>query len=308
VVVLDIEMPEMDGLATLEHIRVQDPSLPVVMFSTLTEHGAKVTLEALDKGASDYLTKPSGKSTLEENSAYIRAELGRRILALSRERSPASLPPPRAPSPVPAAPAKRGTPRVLAVGSSTGGPQALAEFLKRLPPRFPIPVVITQHMPPLFTKLLAERLSAQVGYSVVEAVDNVVLGPGVVVLAPGDFHLTFERRSDSAVVTKLSVAPPENSCRPAVDVMLRSLVNIYGGGVLTVILTGMGRDGLAGSELVVKAGGSVFAQDEASSVVWGMPGFVTRAGLVDQSLPPAELGSAVTRRVSTTPNMPEALA
>ncbi len=300
VVVLDVEMPELDGIATLREIVRLHPGTRVIMFSTVTEHGAQTTLDALEIGASDYLPKPAGKSTVEESIDYVRRELVPRIRAVmsSRNVDPDSLRPSslresdrrlvveRRPAP----------PRVLAIGSSTGGPNALAELLRQLPPSFPLPIVVTQHMPPVFTRLLAERLAAQVGLPVSEASEGMALEPGKVLIAPGDHHLTFRKRLGGRVEAVLSREPPENSCRPSVDPMLRSLVDTFDAGVLAVILTGMGRDGSSGAQEVVRAGGAVLCQDEASSVVWGMPGFIAKAGLAERVVPLLEMGAEILRR------------
>lgn len=300
VVVLDVEMPELDGIATLREIVLTYPRTRVIMFSTVTEHGAQTTLDALEIGASDYLAKPAGKVTLEDSVAYVRRELVPRIRAVvsARNADPDSLRPSslrdgdrrllRERRAVP--------PRVLAIGSSTGGPNALAELLRQLPPSFPLPIVVTQHMPPVFTRLLADRLAAQVGLPVSEATEGTGLEPGKVIIAPGDHHLTFRKRLGGRVEVVLTQDPPENSCRPSVDPMLRSLVDAFGAGVLAVILTGMGRDGSVGAEVVVRAGGAVICQDEASSVVWGMPGFIAKAGLAERVLPLLEMGSEIQRR------------
>ncbi len=184
---------------------------------------------------------------------------------------------------------------IVAVGVSTGGPNALAELLPLIKGELPVPMVLVQHMPPMFTRLLAERLNAQAKLRVIEAAGGEVLEAGTVYVAPGNFHLVVQRRGNT-VVTVLNQLPPENSCRPAVDPLFRSVVQVYGGRVLGVILTGMGQDGTRGCEAIRAAGGSVLAQDEASSVVWGMPGFVARAGLADRVLPPAGIAAEINRR------------
>jgi two-component system chemotaxis response regulator CheB len=291
-VVLDVEMPELDGLGTLRELRKTWPRLPVVMFSTLTERGAAVTLEALALGASDYVTKPANVGSVVAAQQRVREELVPRIKALCRRGAAAGL----APGAPPAAPARPPAPRpagpaagpvsidVVAIGVSTGGPNALAAVVPALAASLPVPVVIVQHMPPVFTRLLAERLTAGGGMPVQEGALGVPLQPGHAYLAPGDWHMVV-RRAGGVPVLGLHQGPPENSCRPAVDVLFRSVVETYGGRALGVILTGMGRDGLRGVEALREAGGLVFAQDEATSVVWGMPGFVVEAGLADRVLP-----------------------
>jgi two-component system chemotaxis response regulator CheB len=301
VVILDVEMPEMDGLATLAELRKTYPRLPVIMFSALTERGAQATLDALALGATDYFTKPAPEGGLEASLAVLREQLIPKIKALcaagrgtpTQERpAPAVVPgrplrPPSAPS---------GPIQVLAVGASTGGPNALAEVFRRLPADFPVPIVIVQHMPPMFTRLLAERLSAQFPLRFQEGASGSVLAPGQAWIAPGDHHLIVVR---DALHVRLLVHqdPPENSCRPAVDVLLRSVARTFGAHSLAVILTGMGQDGQRGCEAIREAGGQVLAQDEATSVVWGMPGYVARAGLADRVLPLSLIGDEILRRV-----------
>jgi two-component system chemotaxis response regulator CheB len=188
-------------------------------------------------------------------------------------------------------------PAIVAIGVSTGGPNALAALIPALPGDLRTPIVIVQHMPPMFTRLLAERLNAQSPLQVREAAAGMVIAPGTVTIAPGDYHMVLERHG-TEVRAALNQQPPENSCRPAVDPLFRSVVALYGARTLGIILTGMGQDGLRGCEGIRDAGGQVLAQDEASSVVWGMPGFVTRAGLPDRVLPLADMAAEITRRVS----------
>jgi two-component system chemotaxis response regulator CheB len=185
---------------------------------------------------------------------------------------------------------------VVAIGASTGGPNALTKVFHRLPGDFPVPIVIVQHMPPMFTRLLAERLSAESPICVREGNTKNVLLPGHAYIAPGDYHMIV-MRDGLQVRTQVHQDPPENSCRPAADVLLRSVAKVYGNNTLAVILTGMGQDGLRGCEAVREAGGQILAQDEATSVVWGMPGFVARAGLADRVLPISLIGDEIVRRV-----------
>ncbi len=293
VITLDVEMPELDGLETLRTLRKSYPRLPVIMFSTLTERGAAATLDALALGANDYVTKPSnvGSATLAQQR--IRDELIPKIKSWCRR--PASPAGASAPAILnrPARPAASvARAEILAVGVSTGGPNALAELLGGLPADFPIPVVIVQHMPPVFTRLLAERLDARSPLAVREAAGGEELAAGGVWLAPGDYHLEVTRRQ-GRLYSRLHQEPPENSCRPAVDVLFRSVAAVHGPGALAVIMTGMGQDGLRGCEAIRQAGGRVFAQDEATSVVWGMPGAVVRANLAEQILPLGELAAAI---------------
>jgi two-component system chemotaxis response regulator CheB len=297
-VILDVAMPEMDGLETLRELRKTYPRLPVIMFSTLTERGAEATLDALSLGATDYFTKPTDAGGMEGSLRVIREELIPEIKALcaplGQKIAPAGvtggLTAPKAP------PTGTGTVRVLAIGASTGGPNALAEIFTRLPADFPVPILIVQHMPPMFTKLLADRLSAQSPIRVQEASSGCVLKPGEAWIAPGDYHMIVVR---DGLQYRLLIHqdPPENSCRPAVDVLLRAVAQAFGPDSLTVILTGMGQDGLRGCEAVRAAGGQVVAQDEASSVVWGMPGYVAQAGLADRVLPLAMIAGEIVKRV-----------
>ncbi|MEY5011367.1 MAG: hypothetical protein RLZZ253_2506 [Verrucomicrobiota bacterium] len=319
-VTLDMEMPVMDGLDTLRALRKIYPKLPVIMFSTLTERGSCATLDALALGASDYVTKPANVGSVMASMSKIREDLIPKIKALCLRNPVFALPvahPSAPPSttattaaasalgsksqPLPRSifPKKAGqshAPEILAVGVSTGGPNALAEFIPALGRNFPIPIVIVQHMPPLFTRLLAERIAAVSGINCREGVPGEILRPGDAWVAPGGFHMEVEPCLQGARL-RMTEEPPENSCRPAVDVLFRSVSKVYGTGTLAVVLTGMGQDGLKGAEVIRNAGGSILAQDEASSVVWGMPGAVATAGLAEKVLPLSELASEVLSRV-----------
>ncbi len=285
VVTLDIEMPEMDGLETLRQLRKQYPLIRVVMFSTLTERGASITLQALALGADDYVTKASNAGSLERSMASLRSELIPKIkqfFLLPGETTqlpqPALVPAQntvKAPVCLPA----RGR-KVLVIGVSTGGPNALSTIIPLFPADFPLPILIVQHMPPLFTRLLAERLQAITSLRVEEATDGSPILPGKILIAPGDYHMQVHNGGGSALVA-LDQLAPENSCRPAVDVLFRSAAQVYGGAVISAVLTGMGQDGLRGVEALKAQGAYVIAQDERSSVVWGMPGAVVAAGLAD---------------------------
>ncbi|MGC1373924.1 MAG: chemotaxis response regulator protein-glutamate methylesterase [Candidatus Sulfotelmatobacter sp.] len=298
-VTLDVEMPVMNGLETLAELRKLYPKLPVVMFSTLTEHGAAATLDALSLGASDYATKPSNSSGGAALAVeMIRAELIPKIKALCGGRlAKLSLPPPRPLVKVPR-PAHRRI-EIVTIGTSTGGPNALAEVLPRIPREFPVPIVLVQHMPPIFTRLLAERLAAQCAIPVHEASAGVVLSPAQVWIAPGNFHMTVKRTAVGSRL-ELNQERPENSCRPSVDVLFRSVAEVYGAGALAVVMTGMGSDGVAGSERIRQCGGEVIVQDESSSVVWGMPGLVYASGQADGIYPLKQLGQEIASRVSQT--------
>ncbi len=298
VVTLDIEMPNLDGLGALTRIRERHPRLPVIMFSTLTERGATATLDALSRGASDYVTKPSNTGQISDGIAAVRDQLVPRIRALAglRKLTPgtgrpvvrreAAATPGRVASPVGA----------LLIGCSTGGPDALARLLPRLPGDLGVPVLVVQHMPPVFTAMLAQRLDKVSALAVREAADGEDVRPGEVLIAPGDVHLRVVRTAGRVRVA-LDQGPQENFCRPAVDVLFRSAVDVYGAGALASVLTGMGQDGLAGARLLADAGARILVQDEDSSVVWGMPGAVAGAGLADDALPLDQLADRLVAAV-----------
>lgn len=288
VILLDLEMPRMDGMTALPHLLRVAPETSIIVASALSQRGAKATMEALRAGAVDYVPKPSAAAG-GMNGGQFQAELVAKVKgwARMRRRAPASAPMPamRMASPMarPVAAAVAGVaatlkPRVIAIGSSTGGPQALAVLVAKLNRPLAVPVVAVQHMPAGFTTLLADHLNRIGALPCSEAKDGEALLPGRFYLAPGDRHLLVQP-AGQGFVAQLSDGPPENFCRPAVDPMLRSLVASCQGKVLAAILTGMGSDGLAGSRALVAAGGQVLAQDEASSVVWGMPGAVAKAGI-----------------------------
>lgn len=295
VITLDIEMPGRNGLETLAEIRKRHPKLPVIMFSTLTERGGKATLDALALGATDYATKPTSGEGLLAAADQIRRELVAKILGLR----PTPIPNPASTAPMPLAqrsPVRRRI-DILAIGTSTGGPNALAEVVPRLPADFPVPVVLVQHMPPLFTKLLSERLNAASHLDVHEGITGRPLLPGNVWVAPGGQHMTVARK-DGIPILELNQDPPEHSCRPAVDVLFRSVARAFGPNALAVVMTGMGSDGTLGAGAIRNAGGEIFAQDESSSVVWGMPGAVVAAGIADLVCPLNNLANEIVKRVS----------
>ena len=306
VITLDIEMPVMDGLQTVVEVRKLYPRLPVIMFSTLTERGARASLDALALGANDYVTKPSNVGSVGEAMQCLRDDLIPKIKALCGlpevrkviEKPRSTVAPVEAVKRSPVIRAgKKERVDVVAIGISTGGPNALAEVIPGIPADFPVPIVIVQHMPPVFTRLLAERLDSKAAIKVYEGAAGACVEPGHVCLAPGDFHMQVEGSGGSLKI-KLNHDAQENSCRPAVDVLFRSVANRFGPNVLAVIMTGMGQDGLIGCEHIRKAGGQIIVQDEPSSVVWGMPGAVSRAGLADQTLPLGGLAAEITNRVS----------
>jgi two-component system chemotaxis response regulator CheB len=298
-VTLDVEMADLDGLQTLAAIRQTYPRLPVIMFSTLTQRGAVATLEALSLGANDYVTKPANIGSVAVAMQRIREDLIPKIKALCAVAVGLKPPEVKPTSPPPVWRAPKADARrvdIVAIGVSTGGPNALAELLPIFPADFPVPIVIVQHMPPLFTQLLAERLNVKSALKVSEGAAGRLIEPGQAFVAPGDYHLTLARQA-LGVRLQTNQEPPENSCRPAVDVLFRSVTAVFGAHTLGVILTGMGQDGLRGCEYICEAGGQILAQDEASSVVWGMPAFVVKAGLADKVLPLDQIGLEIRRRV-----------
>jgi two-component system chemotaxis response regulator CheB len=317
VAVLDIEMPELDGISALPLLLAKKRNLIVIMASTLTRRNAEISLKALSLGASDYIPKP--ESTREAGAAEIfRNDLIEKIRQLGakvRRTAPAS--PRSPPAPVPAPDLSREplrppvaqhqlmrrafstqAPRALLIGSSTGGPQALMTLVTELRPvidRFP--VLITQHMPPTFTTILAEHLARSSHRPAHEAVDGEIVKAGRVYLAPGGRHMRVARHGSDAVIA-LDDGPPVNFCKPAVDPLFSSAIDVWQGGVLAVVLTGMGSDGMRGGREIVAAGGSVIAQDEASSVVWGMPGAAANAGICAAVMPLDQIAPKLIRLFS----------
>jgi two-component system, chemotaxis family, protein-glutamate methylesterase/glutaminase len=335
-VILDVEMPEMDGLETLTNIRKDWPKLPVIMFSTKTERGAVATIEALTRGASDYVAKPSNVGSVMLAMERVREALIPKIKALVPRGQRPAVPAPRLsakpepllsskPGPILSArpgavdvlrpglpgsligakpganlpvrvPGTEAAVELVVIGASTGGPNALTTLLPKLPGDLPVPVVIVQHMLAAFTRHFAERLGLQCKLRVVEPNHGDPIQPGTIYVAKGDYHLLINRRGREGFVT-LNQGPPENFCRPAVDVMFDSAASAYGASVLGVVLTGMGQDGYRGSRLIRQAGGNVIVQDEATSIVWGMPGMVAGAGLATQVLPLERVAGEIERLV-----------
>jgi two-component system chemotaxis response regulator CheB len=298
VVALDLDMPGTGGMETLAAIRETYPKLPVVVLTAATPQGAAATVEALTRGASDFVLKPDVTVPTADMLRRFGDELASKVALRDAGGSPGPRLP-RTRSEPPSVHSRTGS-RIdlLAIGVSTGGPQALTDLIPALPADFPVPILIVQHMPPLFTGLLAERLAAKARIPVAEARSSDTLVPGHAWIAPGDFHMALERHVGTVrIVTHRD--PPENSCRPAVDVLFRSAAQVFGSHVLAVVMTGMGQDGLRGCEHIREAGGQVLVQDEASSVVWGMPGLVARAGLADQVLPLNKLGEEIIERVQS---------
>ncbi len=309
-VTMDVEMPEMNGVETVRQLRLTHPKLPVIMFSTLTTRGAATTLDALAAGASDYVSKPTNAGSLEESIQRLTNELVPKIKAHCRQ-----LCQPLAESdhtvflrrvrsaPVPAAVFHRKPVEIVAIGTSTGGPNALAEVFRHFPQGMSVPIVIVQHMPPLFTAMLAERLGKVSGLPVHEGQHGQILEAGHAYLAPGGSHMEVCRVNHELRLA-LHQGPQENSCRPAVDVLFRSVAATCGPSVLAVVMTGMGADGLRGCQQIQEHGGRILTQDEATSVVWGMPGYVTRAGLAEVVLPLAEIGPAILQRLRSSRPVP----
>lgn len=311
VVVLDVEMPELDGLATLTEIRRQWPQLPVIMCSALTKEGAQATIDALERGAADFVTKPVSNS-VAESITHFRDELVprikshcRKLIGVSSTARPAlnsTLTPPASPritlgsGGYPILPGGDGRIDLVVIGVSTGGPNALAEIIPRLPGDLPVPVLIVQHMPPMFTKMLAERLATKAAVTVQEASSGAVAEAGQVWLAPGGYHLVVSR-SNGSFRLGVNQDPPENSCRPAADVLFRSAATTVGGHLLAVVLTGMGEDGCRGCQTIRGLGGQVIVQDKGTSVVWGMPGRVAGAGLAEKQLPLGDIAAEIVARV-----------
>jgi len=326
-ILLDVEMPVMDGLVTVRELRRRGHKMPVIMCSSLTQHGAKVTLEALACGASDYVAKPSGQANREAATRALGQDLGPKIRALTTQfQAPPSSPqltPHPAQNPAQPSPTFPGLPRtplflplalparsqaisanptVLAIGVSTGGPAALDVLLPALPANFPLPVLIVQHMPELFTRLFAQRLDSRCKLRVREAAEGDAVRPGAISIARGNWHMEVlaAARPGAPRTLHLNQGPLENHCRPAVDVLFRSVASVYGPGTLAVVLTGMGSDGMIGCRVIREHGGAVLAQDQATSTVWGMPGAVANAGLAHRLLPLHDLAPEILRLASRT--------
>lgn len=288
-IILDIDMPEMDGLQTLEELGRNHPSIPVIMFSVLTERGAQATLQALFRGAQDYVTKPAGAANSAEAIRRVREELIPKIRALvhrqgmdgrtaqKRSRRPSSRP---------------GKFEVVLIASSTGGPAALGKLLGQIKSPPPVPILIVQHMPELFTAYLARQLCSQTGLDIREAVDGEEIAPAKILLAPGGRHMKIAVKSGKRII-RLDDSPPLNSCRPSADALFFSAADAWKNRVLAVVLTGMGKDGLEGSRRIHRDGGRILAQDESSSVVWGMPGYIVEAGLTGEISDPVGLGETL---------------
>jgi two-component system chemotaxis response regulator CheB len=321
VITLDIEMPEMDGLTALREIRKEQRILPIIMFSSLTHAGTQATVMALTAGATDYVGKPtSAAGSADAAFKVLDAELIPKILGLARRRRIAKEARPAAARAAPAAsgptltatapaaaafrlvppPAVRTPVAALVIGVSTGGPMALMDIFKTLTAPLPVPVFIVQHMPPTFTSLLAARLTASTVMDFREATHDEVPVPGTVYLAPGGQHMVIAMSAMGKISIRLTMDPPENSCRPAVDVLFRSAAAAYGSGLLALVLTGMGYDGMKGCQDVQARHGQVLAQDEETSVIWGMPGAVVQNNLANMVLPLENIANELVFRTRRT--------
>lgn len=294
VILLDVEMPIMDGMTALPKLLEKAPKAKIVMCSTLTVRNATITLDALKIGATECIGKPTNPNDIkpggefQQNLVNIIRELGHAGAPASQSATPA------APALNTRADAYKGKPSLIAIGSSTGGPQALFEVISHLT-KVDVPIVLTQHMPATFTKILAQHISNHTGITAVEAEDGMLIENGVLYVAPGGYHMLLKRNEGGALVAKLDNGPPINFCKPAVDPMINSAVEIFGNKVLGVILTGMGHDGLESGKQLVEKGGRLIAQDEETSVVWGMPGAVAHAGLCSEILPLKQIGPWIQR-------------
>jgi len=320
VVILDIEMPDMDGLTALPLLIEKKRNLVVVVASTLTRRNAEISLKALSLGAADYIPKPESNSGITTSTDF-RRELIDKVLSLGQRAKSRGLPgqaangrpAPRSPqaagSPPPAQGALRASrpatftvrpyssikPRILTIGSSTGGPQALNTLFGEIGSSIgQVPVVLTQHMPPTFTAILAEHITKAAGRPASEGKDGEVIQPGHIYVAPGGKHMLLAKNGNDTVI-RLSDAPPVNFCKPAVDPLFKSVVDIYGTATLAVVLTGMGSDGAEGIRKIGQVGGSAIAQDEETSVVWGMPGAAAHTGMCSDVLPLNEIGRKVSK-------------
>ena len=304
IVTMDIEMPELDGIETLRELRKTDRNIPVIMLSSLTEKGAQKTFEAIDAGANDYMAKPANLSDFKtavleietqlipKLKAYSRIHRARTLLDAPRQAKPSSEPPIRFP--------RRGiankTFNALCIGTSTGGPNALETFFTGLKSKLDLPIFIVQHMPPVFTRTLSERLNKLGPTTICEAEHGQIVQPGFGYMAPGGKHMELARFGQEMRI-QLHEGPPENSCRPAVDVLFRSVAKHYGAATLAIIMTGMGQDGLKGCQVIAQAQGSILSQDKDSSLIWGMPRAVCEADLADEILPLDQIAPTLLKRL-----------
>ncbi|WP_027329216.1 protein-glutamate methylesterase/protein-glutamine glutaminase [Marinimicrobium agarilyticum] len=304
-VTMDFEMPEMDGITAVKHIMAERP-VPILMFSSLTYEGARITLDALAAGAMDFMPKDFGE--VSRSAQKLRDKLHERLLTLGKQAKasasatreatklqrpvPAERPAPAPREPTPAPRMARGSVKLLVIGASTGGPVALTDVLVNLPANFPVPIVLVQHMPENFTRAFAERLDRQCQIRVREAVDGDSLEPGLALLAPGGKQLMLDGRGGLKIVEDQRM-----TYRPSLDITFGSAAKHYGNRVLGVVLTGMGADGREGARMLKQEGATIWSQDEASCVIYGMPMAVAKAGLSDKVLSLKEIGPRLSREV-----------
>jgi len=305
IIILDIEMPVMDGLVALPLLRAARPGAKIIMSSTLTQRNAEISIEALTRGATDYIPKPTTGRIGQAHDFHrdlldkvlglgLRTghNLGQHLAPLEKSRPAPFLPVGKGASPIKLRSCHPVRPKVLAIGSSTGGPQALLSLLGELPPEIGIPILITQHMPATFTSVLAQHIGRVASRPCAEATNGEAIVAGRIYIAPGDYHLELAGSGETPTA-RLTQGPPENYCRPSVNPLFRSVARLFGSRALGVVLTGMGSDGLAGAEILSGAGAQLIAQDERSSVVWGMPGAVAMAGLCTAVLPLGEIARQI---------------
>jgi two-component system chemotaxis response regulator CheB len=297
VAVLDVEMPELDGLGALRELRAARCRTKVVMFSTLTQHGSRAAVEALTSGAVDCVAKPQGVGNLAASIERIRADLVPRLKAIGARHSH------RAPPPATVGGELHRTPKLIVIGASTGGPDALCALLTALPRGFDIPIAVVQHIPPNFAHALSERLAQVSRRAVVEVNGELALTRGTIAMAPGDNHLTITTGADGRLRARLTHGAPVNNVRPSVDVLFNSVPPALMSATVAVVLTGMGRDGADGAQAIAKNGGYVIVQDEATAVVWGMPGAVVKAGAAHLVAPIPQIARALVevQRTQTVP-------
>ncbi|MEM7315038.1 MAG: chemotaxis-specific protein-glutamate methyltransferase CheB, partial [Planctomycetota bacterium] len=300
-ILLDVEMPELDGIETVKRIRELDTTIPIIMFSGISSHSASATMEALEAGASDWISKPTKLADRQQVVSWLNDQLLPRIRIVGRKRRPeqpsrTNVVQPQRHSHLPL------SVKAIGIGASTGGPNALMKILESLPSRFPVPILVAQHLPALFTQLLADRLDATCPFPVLEASDGQRLNAGSVYFAPGGRHLTAQR-VDGELVAKIDRRTDGEIYYPSIDRLFTSLAETYGPRALGIVLTGMGSDGLAGSREIVARKGKVIAQDQQSSIVWGMPKAVSEAGLASAVLPLQRIAPAITRALNNSPSL-----
>lgn len=300
IITMDIEMPVMDGISTVKEIRKFDRKTPILMLSSLTLTGAEQTFDALIAGATDYITKPSNSSDLAHSLEKLTLQLLPRIKSIYHKSHRLEIPQTLVAPKTGISKSKLPKPEILCIGTSTGGPNALDQFFQNLNRSIPIPILIVQHMPPVFTKKFAERMDTKFVNTFHEAMDGQLIEKGHVYIAPGGKHMEAVADGDSRYI-KLHEGDLENSCRPSVDPLFRSVARIYKSKALSIILTGMGQDGLKGCKEILKLGGKNIVQDKATSIVWGMPRAVSEANLADKTLPLNRIHEEVIHRLGLEP-------